>query len=139
MRLIHRGVMVELEDTDVRVAMIEALIFSTALPEAIRVVLPEEPARDLVPERVRTFWNRLSEVSRRELALLSERRYAAKELEHALGITQPRLTALHSRLSRLASECGVRIGVRKMGRIRADRRYEIKGEEARWVGVLAAE
>lgn len=137
MTITHRGVVLELQDTDVRVQLIEALLFSTALPEAIRVVVDERPVGDPPPRKVQTFWARLSKPMQTELALLSKRAYEAKELERALGVGQPRLASFHSRLSRLAAECDVAIRVHKLGRVRADRRYELRGDDARWVAVLA--
>lgn len=137
MRLIHRGVTVDIPDTDVRVAMIEALIFSQALPGPLTVVAPLPAADDAVPAQVRDFWNAMSAVAKKELLLLAGRRFTALEIEAALGVSQPRLTSIHARISRVASEHGVDIGVKKIGRVRADRRYELKGEDASYVSLFS--
>ena len=145
MKLLHRGMTLELEDQDPRVAIIEALLFGRSLPPPLPLPpeLTQEPSPPQppveVPGNMRRFWLALHPPERKELLLLSERPYRAAELEEALGTGQRVLMGRHSRMAKLARQLGLGEAVRPTGRSRDGRRYRVGKEMAGWLRALAAE
>jgi len=139
MRIEHRGVTVEIPDADLRVGIIERLVF-TPVPEPAPAPAPEPaaPARPDVPEAWDRFWRGLDPAGRRELALLAEKPRRVGEIERALsGLGRGSLRSRHLVLSHRARAAGVVLTLRASGRGRAHRRFLISDEDARWVRALA--
>jgi hypothetical protein len=147
MKLLHRGMTLELEDQDPRVAVIEALLFGQSLPPPFPLPpdlvathaapLAEPPVA--VPDAMRRFWEALKPSERKELVLLSGRPYRAADLEEALGAGQRVLMGRHSRMAKLAKRLRLGQAVRARGRTRKGRSYCVSPEMAAWLGALAAE
>jgi len=121
MKILHRGVTLELEDTDMRVRLMEVILFGDPLPPPLPAPLVNRP-QDL-PHGVRSYWKLLGDREKQELVLLAERPYRAAELEAALGVTWRYLLGTHSRMARLANKHKVPLSVRATGRTRKGRRY----------------
>ncbi|MEW5855244.1 MAG: hypothetical protein AB2A00_41085 [Myxococcota bacterium] len=144
MKLLHRGLTIELPDDDPRIPIMEALLFGRSLPPplpapAIPTPTPAAPPAPPVPQAMREFWSALTPVERKELTLLATRAYRPQEMESALGISQRKLMGRHSRLARLAKRFKVPARVRVRGRGRKGRSYWIDQASAVLVRVLAAE
>lgn len=129
MRVIHRGLTIEMEDDDPRVAIFEAVLFGRALPP------PQPPpvTQTTLPQPWQTFWASLPVRQRRELELLTQRAWPAAELEKALGIDHALLRAQHARIHRAARHYGVGLKVLAYGRVRAKRRYELSVEATHFI------
>lgn len=140
MKLEHKGMRIELDDDDVRVAVIEALLFGRTLPAPLPVDLPEpapERPKVRVPPAVLRCWEVLKPVERAELALLAEGPRRPEEVEKALGVTQRMLMGCHSRINRYASQYGVRLYVESKGRGRDGKRYYVASAAVPWIKALA--
>ncbi|MBI5495877.1 MAG: hypothetical protein HY904_12705 [Deltaproteobacteria bacterium] len=145
MKLMHRGLTIDLPDEDARVAIIEALLFGRSLPPPMKVSVPEDRPRGQdgppveITEAMRRFWERLRAVDRKELAMLTHRMHRPDELERALGVNQRRLAGIHSTIARHARAHRVTVPIRTRGRTRRDRRYGLRDEVLPWITALAAE
>lgn len=140
MKLEHKGMSIELADDDVRVAVIEALLFGRTLPAPLPVDLPPpapEKPKVRVPPAAQRLWEVLKPVERHELALLANGPLSPEAVEKALGITQRMLMGCHSRINRLANEYGVAMHVEKKGHGRDGRRYYLAPAAVPWVKALA--
>lgn len=130
MRIDHRGVTFQLEDTDPRVRLMECILFGEPLPPPLPApagALPGSPARaaEATPA-TRALWAELTELEQRELVLLTARSYRPDELEKALGASAGDLQTAHSRLRRLSNARGVLLAVRTSGSTRRTRRYALE-------------
>lgn len=139
MKLEHKGMRIELADDDVRVAVIEALLFGRTLPAPLPVDLPQPPEtpKVKVPPAVQRMWEVLKPVERHELALLADGPRRPEEVEKALGITQRMLMGCHSRINRLANEYAVSLHVLTRGRGREAKRYYLARSVVPYVKALA--
>lgn len=137
MRIVHRGLTIELDPTDPRVLEVERAVFGALLP----VEKPPEPEPEpvVISEKVRALWKALPKHYRRELARLAEKDWKAKELEQALGLNQKELNGWHSGMGRHARKHGLPAPVRARGRGRAGRFYALEETLAPQVRALLAE
>lgn len=130
MQVTHRGLTIDLEDDDPRVAIFEAVLFGRTLP-------PPLPAPGVqqaeMPEKWRQFWHAIDDTGRLELKLLSERRWRAEELEKALGLKYTALRGQHLKLHRAAQRFRLPLRVRAVGRVRKDRSYALSSESIDFV------
>lgn len=136
MQVTHRGMTIELEDDDPRVAIFEAVLFGRTLPPPLPA--PQSQRAEL-SESWTGFWHALSEVERRELALLSERRWRPEELEKALGLKHTMLRGQHLKLHRAAKKFRLPLRVKAIGRVRKDRSYALSAESVAFVRRLTQE
>lgn len=131
MRVIHRGLTVELEAADPRVEQIERLLFGFLQP-------PDESSEPAAPppappQGFERFWDSLERGDRYELSLLAERAWPVAELERKLGYRGNDLNAHHSVIGRKAKKAGEEFPIRSTGRGRASRRFFLSDEVAGWV------
>lgn len=129
MRVIHRGLTIEMDDDDPRVPIFEAVLFGRALPP------PQSPpeVKTTLPVPWQMFWDSLPVRHRRELELLTQRAWPAAEMEKALGIDHAYLRAQHARIHRAARHFGLGLKVLAFGRVRAKRRYELSVEATHFI------
>jgi hypothetical protein len=146
MRIHHRGLTIELEQADARVAVIETLLFGGPLPPPF----PKPPLTDVaspeaaapptlveVPANVARWWTRLRTAEQKELVLLSERAWRPAEMEAALGYDQPQLMGQHSTISRLAFKHRLGRPILRTGRGRDARRFVLLPELVPYVVALS--
>ncbi len=125
MQVTHRGMTIDLDDDDPRVAIFEAVLFGKTLPP----VLPApEAVRAQVSDAWTGFWHALSAVEKRELTLLSERRWRPEELEKALGLGHTMLRGQHLKLHRAAKKFRLPLRIRAIGRVQKTRSYALSDE-----------
>lgn len=132
MKVVFRGLTVELGAGDPRVQSIAVMLFGEVDPP------PPAPPPPAVPAPIRAYWKRLTAMQKRLLVLLLERVYPRAELAAALNVDGFRLSKASSGMTRL----GMRMGVPRMFRIRGSketRRYELEKGPAESIRVLAAE
>lgn len=136
MKLMHRGLTIELPADDPRIEAIEVLLFGKSLAPDPAPSAPPPPA---VPDVFRKYWNTLDPLQRRELELLAGRRHRAEELERLLGVDQPKLCGMHSSFARLARYQKTQNPVITRGRSRAGRSYLLDEAAVPWVRQIVAE
>lgn len=137
MRILHRGLIIELEPGDPRIFEVERAVFGASLPPQPAPEPPSEPVT--VSEGVRALWKAMPKRYRRELALLAEREWKATDLEAALGLTQRQLNGWHSGMGRHARARNLPAPVSRRGRGRAGRRYFLEETLAAELRALLAE
>ena len=149
MKIMHRGLTIELQLDDPRIPILESVLYGRPLPPPLP--MPSLPATETsvasaaaaaaVPlsPNMRAFWRALTALDRKELTLLSARALRPAELEAALGISQRRVLGAHSRMARFARRHRVPVAVRSRGRGRARRHYWLDEFTAAAVRTLAAE
>lgn len=130
MRVTHRGLTIELEDEDPRVAIFEAVLFGRALPPPLSAPVTEAST---LPVSWQRLWGALNLKQRQELELLAQRAWPAAEMEKALGLDHAHLRAQHAQLHRVARKYGAGLKVRAVGRVRAKRRYELSVEATHFI------
>ena len=146
MKIMHRGLTIELQLDDPRIPILESVLYGRPLPPPLPMPsLPDTEtsvataaAVPLSPN-MRAFWRALTALDRKELTLLSARALRPVELEAALGISQRRVLGAHSRMARFARRHRVPVAVRSRGRGRARRHYWLDEFTAAAVRTLAAE
>lgn len=137
MRILHRGLTIELEPGDPRIFEVERAVFGASLPPQLQPPPPPEPV--IVSDGVRGLWKAMPKRYRRELALLAEREWKATDLELALGLTQRQLNGWHSGMGRHARSLSLPAPVSCRGRGRAGRRYFLEESLAPELRALLAE
>lgn len=133
MRVIHRGLTIDMEDDDPRVPIFEAVLFGRALP-------PPHPApgpETVVPQPWQACWASLPHRQRQELVLLTQGAWPAAALEKALKIDHALLRAQHARIHRAGRHYGIDLKVLSFGRVRTKRRYELSLEATHFIKRLA--
>ena len=140
MRMVHRGLTIELELDDPRVAIIETVLFGRPLPPPVGLPpplpMPElapppppEPEVPPVPAPWQRFWDELTPVARQWLSKLAAQPIAAGEVKkHLSGRDRP-LVGLHKHIAATARRVGVPFPIEAHGRGKA-RRYFLSKEEA---------
>lgn len=127
MKLVHRGVTLELEDDDWRVKKIEALLFGA--PEAAPDV--DEPVDWLKVETVDPWlalWRELQPLARTWLgSLLREGRVRVPDVKKHVKLGRRPLSGLHKHIGAVARRNGLRFFVEANGRGK-ERRYFLAEE-----------
>lgn len=146
MEIRHRGLTIQLADDDMRVRVVEALLFGGVLPPPLTP--PPEPTPPALsppaapppdaPQALRAYWARLRVVEQQELMLLRERVWRPEELEQRLGVNKNALAGSHSRMMRLANNTGVPLYVLTRGKRRRSRRYMLPSGAAEQLALLVA-
>lgn len=145
MRINHRGLSIELEQADARVAVIETLLFGGPLPppfpkpQLADVAPPDAPAPEPVdvPANVARWWGALGAAEKKELTLLAERPWRPAEMERAFGWGQPELMGQHSTIGRLAQKHRIGRPILLRGRGRDGRRFLLAPELVPYVVALS--
>src|SRR5687767_10314588 len=108
MRVMDRGMRIDLPDADPRAVRIRAILF-------------QQPAAQ---EPLPTLWTACSSQQRQVLAALAEAgELLQQELERRLGVNGIELRGRHSGLARIAKRLGVAYPIRSNGGRRDSRRF----------------
>lgn len=143
MKIEHRGLRIELDDTDARVRVFEAVLFGGPLPEVLDLAAlpkiggPAPSGPPPVSEAMKTLWGQLKEGERKELLLIASEPLSLAGLERAMGVREYGLQGRHARMSRIARSVGIYPLIRSRGRKRAGRRYYLAPEIAEAVRRLS--
>lgn len=146
MKLLHRGLSIELAEDDARIPVMEVLLFGRTLPPPLPLpVMPDSlppvaPAPSapalVVPERVVEWWLKLHPVERKELIMLAKAPMSPAAVEAALHVSQREVMGMHSRINRYAVRLRVDVAVRAKGRARKGRRYFLPPRAVPWILAL---
>lgn len=136
MKVIHKGLAIELDADDPRIRLIEVVLFEMAF-EGIRSLdrdgasVPEAPSASW-----HRYWKSLPRSARRELELLSEGRRFARDIEKELGLDAAGVRGMHRVVNGRALKCGVSLRVKVAGRGGAHRAYWLDEEARRTVAEI---